>query len=123
MDRGYFNYIIKDLPKNSVKRACYIVREYLRYSTTKKINQDEVLKNEEDCCVTLEEFLEASQILLSYSYENSKDTDEIEFSSCENDCQYNNGCNGFCEGEFSLTSYPNPKKLKLCKYYLDSQNN
>lgn len=117
MDRDFLNYIIKDMPKNSVKRACYIVREYLRYSEIVKIGQDKALTSSEGCAVTLEEYLEASKVLLAYSYENSQKTTEVELFSCENDCSHNHGCFDFCNGEFSLSS---DKKLKLCKYYSDS---
>lgn len=118
MDRKFLDYIINDMPKNSVKRACYIVREYLRYSEK---GQDEVLKSSPGCAVTLEEYLEATKVLLSYSYQNSEEKTEIELFSCENDCSYNNGCNGFCKGEFSLSNN-SKKQLKLCKYYSDSMN-
>lgn len=120
MNKEYLKFIIKDMPKNSVKRACYIVREYLRYAEQIKIGQDKVLKIEEGCAVTLEDFVEATQILLSYSYENSQKTTEVELFTCNNDCSHNNGCIGFCSGEFSIVS--SDKKLKLCKYYSDSQN-
>jgi hypothetical protein len=118
MDRETLNYIIDDMPKNSVKRACYVVREYLRYSNEIKIDQEEVLQCEEGCAVTLKEYLEASKILLAYSFENSKKETNIELFNCENDCSHNNGCTGFCMGEFSVSK---EKNLNLCKYYSDSK--
>ncbi len=121
MEKGYFNFITKDMEKNSVKRACYIVREYLRYSKKIRTEDDsEALTIEEGCAVTLDEFLEASNILLAYSFKNSQDTTIQEFFYCENDCSHNNGYNGFCKGEFSLSNKSN-RELKLCEYYSDSQ--
>ena len=118
MDKDYFNFIIKDMPKNSVKRACYIVREYLKYSKKVEVNDDIVLKSNEKCAVTLEEYLEAVRILLAYSYENSDALTEVELHHCECDCgqiKYNN----FCKGEFSVVDEDTDKtkNLKLCKYY------
>lgn len=120
MNREQFNNIIKDMPKNSVKRACYIVREYLRYSQIKMIEQDKVLKCDEGCAVTLEEYLEASRILLAYSYKNSDNKTEIELFQCINDCNNNNGCSGFCKGEFELSS--EVKTLNFCRNYSDPYN-
>lgn len=119
MEKEYLNFIVKDMPKNNVRRACYIVREYLRYSEQTKIGQDEVLKSGKGCAVTLEEYLDAMRVLLAYSYESSQKTTEVELFCCESDCSHNNGCGGFCDGEFSINS--SNKKLKLCKYYSDSQ--
>lgn len=117
MQREYLEFIIKDLPENSVKRACYIVREYLRYSKIAKINQDCVLKSSEGCAVTLEEYIEASKILLANSFENTDDDTCIEQFYCESDCSYNNGYGGFCKGEFCLSD----SAKTLCKHYADSQ--
>lgn len=118
MERDFLDYIIKDMSKNNVKRACYIVREYLRYS---EVGTNNTLTCKEGCAVSLQEYLEAVKVLLSYSYENSDKTTEVELFCCESDCSRNNGCGGFCNGEFSLSKSSNEKQLKLCKYYSDSQ--
>lgn len=117
MQREYLEFIIKDLPENSVKRACYIVREYLRYSEIAKMNEDSVLKSKKGCAVTLEEYIEASKILLANSYENANDDTFVEQFYCESDCSHNNGCMGFCRGEFSISK----SSKTLCKHYADSQ--
>jgi len=120
MERRYFDFITKDMPENSVKRACYVVREYLRCSRVTGNGESKVLIcNEDICAVTLEEYLEASKILLAYSYENSDEKTIQELFSCESDCCRNNGLSGFCEGEFSLSS---SKTKKICKKYADSYN-
>ena len=118
MEREFFEFVIKNMPKNSVKRACYIVREYSRYS---KIETDSILTCEEGCAVSLHEYLEAVKVLLAYSYENSDMLTEVEQFACESDCSHNNGCVGFCNGEFSISKKSHDKTLKLCKYYSDSQ--
>lgn len=117
MDRNEFNFIIKDMPENSVRRACFIVREYLRYSQKEKVGQEEILKSSQGCAVTLEEYYQATKILLAYSYENSEKNTIQELFKCESDCSHNHGCGDFCQGEFSLSN----QSKKLCKYYSDSQ--
>ena len=111
MERGYLDYITKDMSKTNVRRACYIVREYLKYSND----------NKDKCAVSSQEYLEAVNILLAYSYENSDSMTEVELFVCESDCSHNNGFGGFCNGEFSLSKNSNDKTLKLCKHYSDSQ--
>lgn len=117
MNRELLNFYTKDLSENSVKKATYIVREYLRYSKVISEGNVNTLGSEEGCAVSLDEFLHAVKILLAHSHNTCDKTTEVEFFRCENDCRYNNGCNAFCDGEYSLGT---EKKLQLCKHYSDS---
>ena len=110
MNKSEFEYATHGIPKNSVKRACYIVREYMR---------NEKLGIENYCAVTKEEYDEAVSILLTFSYLNSENDTFVEQFKCEGDCTKNNGFCGFCQGEFQLG---NKKEKKLCKYYSDPSN-
>lgn len=102
MDRRDFDFCVKDYPLNSVKRACYIVREYIR--------------NKESGAVSKEEYDKALRILLAYSYTTSDEKTTVETWSCDSDCSKNTGF-GFCDGEFQLE----PKKPR-CKHFSDSWN-
>ena len=105
MNRTDFNLITKDLPLNSVKRACYIVREYIRCK----------VDNNLDCCaVTKQEYNAALNILLAYSFTTSENDTTVEQWTCDSDCNKNNGLCGFCDGEFQINSKTGKQ---LCKYY------
>ena len=107
MNRNEFLYLVKDLPDGGVKKACYIVREYIRH---------EIMKDLSHSAVTKEEYDEAVRILLAHSFKTSDNDTTIEDWYCEFDCNRNNGLEGFCKGEFQSSS----KAKKLCKYYSDS---
>ena len=107
MDRFFFDYIVKDLPIDGVKRACYVVREYRRC---------EMYNILDTCAVSKEEYDVAVNTLLAFSFQNSEDDTLAEQWKCYNDCNRNNGFEGFCKGEFQITN--NPCK-KLCKHYSD----
>ncbi len=110
MDREDLDLIIRNLPKESVKRACYIVREYKRYEKD---------GNFIDCAVTKEEYEEALKIILAYAYTTSDNNTVVELMKCYSDCNRNNGTCGFCDGEFQITK---DQSKKLCKYYSDPFN-
>ncbi len=110
MDREDLDLIIRNLPKESVKRACYIVREYKRY---------EAKGNFDYCAVTKEEYEEALRIILAYAYSTSDNNTLVEQWKCYNDCSRNNGFCGFCEGEFQTSK---DQSKPLCKHYSDSYN-
>ena len=118
MEKEIFALYTKDLPKNSVKRACYVVREFLRY---RKVTQNKETKTLEcevlpGCAVTFEEYEEARNIILSYAYQNATKSDKAELFFCEGDCVQNDyGNDAFCKGEFSI----HPKSLNLCPHYMD----
>lgn len=107
MEKDVFNYIVKDLSKDSVKRACYVVREYRRC---------EMSGNFSNCAVTKEEYEEALNILLAYSFQTSDKVTTAEQWQCDGDCNRNHGFGDFCPGEFQLSKDPSKK---LCKYFLD----
>ncbi len=108
MNINSFNYTIKNFPEGSVKRACYIVKEFIRHERKNDL---------ENCAVSKEEYDEALNILLAYSFQTSTEKTFAEQWLCDGDCERNNGLYGFCPGEFQKSS--NAKKL--CKYYTDSQ--
>ena len=110
MKKELFDLLLKDLPKNSVKRACYIVREYRRC---------EAIGNFNLCAVTKEEYDEALGILLAYSFSNSYNDTVVEMWQCDGDCSRNFGILDFCPGEFQITKDP---EKKLCKFFSDSSN-
>ena len=105
MKRERFEQYIKNMPEGSVKKACFIVKEYL--------------KGEGFSAVDKEEASVALGLLLSYCYENSKYDTFVEEYYCKGDCIFNNSEEfPFCPGEFSLA---NDAKT-LCKYYKNSIN-
>ncbi len=110
MNRNDFDFITSDLPKDSVKKACYVVREYRRCEKS---------GNLDFCAVSKEEFDLALEILLAYSYQTSDKTTLAEQWQCDSDCNRNNGLCGFCQGEFQISK--NPSK-KLCKHFSDPFN-
>lgn len=109
MERRDFDYIVKDFPKDSVKRACYVVREYRRCAKRGYFDS---------CAVSKEEYDSALAILLAYSFQTSSDDTLAEQWQCESDCCRNTGF-GFCRGEFQISKDPSKK---LCRYYLDPGN-
>ena len=109
MKRDYFDFIVKDLPKDSIKRACYVVREYRRCEKS---------GNLDICAVSKEEFDEAVTILLAHSFQTSDNDTLAEQWQCDSDCNRNNGFEGFCPGEFQI----NNSSRKLCKYFSDPFN-
>ncbi len=108
MTKNDLEFYTKDLKENSVRRACYIVREYLRCKDYNFSNPS----------VSEEEFYDALNILLAHSYQTSDEKTVVEQWCCDGDCDRNNGFYGFCPGEFQIDA----KKRTLCKYYLDSIN-
>ena len=110
MNRNEFDTITSDLNKDGVKMACYVVREYIRCERSKKLDF---------CAVSKEEFDNALNVLLAFSYQNSDNNTLVEQCECESDCNRNNGLNGFCSGEFQLKQ--NTNKV-LCKHYSDPRN-
>lgn len=119
MDKEIFAWYTKDLPRNSVKRACYVVREFLRYTKVTQNQETGTLECEvlPGCAVTFEEYEEARNVILSYAYQNATKLDKVELFVCDDDCIQNDyGNDAFCKGEFSLHS----KSLNLCPYYMDS---
>ena len=118
MEKEIFAWYTKDLPRNSVKRACFVVREFLRYSKVTQNKETGTLECEilPRCAVTFEEYEEARNVILSYAYQNSTKLDKVELFVCESDCVHNDyGYDAFCNGEFSLHS----KSLNLCPHYMD----
>ena len=111
MKRDSFDFIVNDLPKDSVRRACYVVREYERCKKS---------GNLDICAVSEEEFDLAVSILLAYSFQTSDKNTLVEKWQCDSDCNRNNGFYGFCPGEFQISKDPS---LKLCKYYSNPFNN
>ena len=108
MNKDDFEILTKDLKENSVRKACYVAREYLR---CKKYNVPSSFIKEE-------EFYNALNILLAHSYQTSDDKTIVEFWHCESDCDRNNSLFGFCPGEFQIDE----QKRTLCKYYIDPAN-
>ncbi len=104
MTKELFYLLTEKLELNSVKKACFIVREFLRES--QDIN----------CAVSFEEYLEAIKIILAYSYQTSDEFTTVDLYYCPGNC-VDNGKYGFCEGEFSR----NDNSLKLCPYYIKEQ--
>ena len=79
------------MTKDGVKRACYIVKEYLRY-----VNNGYM----DDCAVTYEEYELALKRILAFAF-NKSDYDTVEYlGKCEVDCKYTDKL--FCDGEFSV---------------------
>ena len=118
MEKEIFAWYTKDLPKNSVKRACYVVREFLRYRKVTQNKETGKLECEvlPGCAVTFEEYEKARNIILSYAYQNSNRTDTVELFACDENCVQNDyGNDAFCKGEFSL----HKKSLNLCPHYMD----
>ena len=118
MEKEIFAWYTKDLPRNSVKRACFVVREFLRYSKVTQNKETGTLECEilPGCAVTFEEYEEARNVILSYAYQNSTKLDKVELFVCDGDCIQNDyGNDAFCKGEFSLHS----KSLNLCPHYMD----
>ena len=107
MEKDFFDFIIKKYSKNSVKKACFIIREYIR---CKKYN------DLENCAVTEKEFSEALTIVLAHSYNTSDANTEAKTWHCDGDCNRNNGMYAFCPGEFQLDKNSDT----LCEYYSDS---
>ena len=108
IDKNYYEYLTKDFPENSVRKACYDVREFMRsqkYGTM-------------DNAVTEEEFYKSLDILLAYSYEQSNDETVVEQYYCDSECERNNGIYGFCPGEFQINS----KSRVLCRHFMDSSD-
>jgi len=110
MEKELFDFIVNDLAKDSVKRACYVVREYRR---------NEKLGNLDNCAVTKNEYEDAINILLAYSFQTSDKDTLVEQWQCDSDCNRNNGLWDFCPGEFQIC---NDSTKKLCKYYSDPFN-
>ncbi len=110
MERDFFDFIVKDLPKDGVKRACYVVREYRRCEKSGNLDM---------CAVSKEEFDSALAILLAYSYQTSDKDTLVEQWQCDSDCNRNNGLGDFCPGEFQISKDP---CKKLCKHFSDSFN-
>lgn len=108
MNRCEFDAITSNLSEGSVKRACYVVREYRRCEKSGNLDM---------CAVSKEEFDSALDIVLAYSYQTSDKDTFAEQWQCESDCCSNN--RGFCKGEFQID---NARSKKLCKYYLDPDN-
>lgn len=104
MDKGWFDFIVKEYPKNSVKKACYVVREYMR---CKRYN------DLENCAVTEKEFLESLNILLAFGYTNSDKDTIAKRWTCDSDCNRNNGMYAFCPGEFQIDR----NSESFCEYY------
>ena len=107
MERDFFDFIVKDLPKDSVKRACYVVREYRRCEINNCMSY---------CAVSKEEYNYALSILLAYAYTTCKDKTVPELWKCDGDCNRNNGIGDFCPGEFQVS---NESGKKMCKYFSD----
>lgn len=108
MNRCDFDAITSNLAEGSVKKACYVVREYRRCEKSGNLDM---------CAVSKEEFDSALAILLAFSYQTSAKDTLAEQWQCDSDCRSNN-C-GFCKGEFQID---NARSRKLCKYYLDPDN-
>ena len=102
MTKEEFEYFISQF--GEVKKACYIVREYLRCE----------IQNIESV-ISKDEYIEAVRILLAYTYANCNDFSTINRWYCENDCTHNDGLYPYCPGEFQLDR----DSKKLCKYYSD----
>ena len=104
MDREKFNYITEDmssLEDGGIKKACYIIREW---------------KNSRDCpdscAVTQEEYEEAINILVAFSYPKCDNKTTVEMINCVNGCDTSKY---ICAGEFRLSLKPK----KPCPYYID----
>ena len=97
--------ITKDLPIDSVKKACYIVREYTRCEKSGNLEYSAVTKKEYDI---------ALGIILAFAFTNSKDDTTVEQWLCDSDCNRNDGLCGFCKGEFQIN---NKTGKQMCKYY------
>ncbi len=100
MERKKFEKVVKNIPEGSVKKACYVLKEYFTA--------------EEKSAVTKEEANKALHIILSYAYETSKFDTFAEKYYCKGDCIFDNKEEfSFCPGEFSLDD----EATILCKYY------
>lgn len=110
MDKQEFDLIVSRFPIGSVKRACYIIKEYVRCEKLGKL---------ESCAVTKKEFDDALKIVVAFSYKESNDDTMPEQWMCDSDCLRNNGADGFCPGEFQIE---NKKTKRMCKHYWDSSN-
>lgn len=108
MNKLEFDAITEKLPKKSVKRACYVVREYIRCEKSGDFDF---------CAVSKDEYDAAIRILLAFSYQTSDENTLVEQWQCVSDCDRNNGLRGFCQGEFQISKDGNKK---LCRYYSSS---
>ena len=99
-----FNIDTRCFDDDSVIKACYIVREYIR------------CEGNEECAVTKEQYDEAVTRLLTFSYLHCEmDTKVPQYSVCHEDCIYRR--DRFCLGEFQLNTHF--KEKVLCKHYIN----
>lgn len=93
--------------KGGTKEACVKVREFLHYA----INSDGRIKQSDLSCVSLDEFIEATKILMAYA---SLQEDEIPKTwCCDVDCKRTTEI--FCPGECNI----NKKSGELCPFFID----
>lgn len=102
MNKEDFYFSISKLPLNSVKRACFIVREYIRCNKTNI-----------ECAVTKDEFKESLDIILAHSYQTSDKRTSIEQWHCNQECELYDDL-AFCPGEFQIKE----NEKKLCRYFI-----
>ena len=110
MNKSDFERVTIGLPKDSIRLACYIVREYRRCESG---------NNLELCAVTKEQYDMAVNMLLAFAYQNSDEKTVVEQYYCESDCCKNNGLSGFCDGEFEITK---DTKKRVCRRYWNPSN-
>jgi len=116
MDKWFFDYTLEN-QDNYVKKTCFIVREYLR-NCEFGCEGHNIFPFDDDCAITAKEFLKATKMLLATTWHDIDNITPPETWYCENDCDRNNGLDGFCQGEFQSDA----ESKQLCKYYLDSFN-
>ena len=103
-----------EIKEGSVREACVVVREFLKNTELRKrkIQSRAMYDVNSDSAVSMEEFLEASKVLLNYSFSNSDKNTMPEYTYCQDDCRMKD-CFGFCKGEFTESK----DSKQLCKYY------
>lgn len=121
MERKMFDFSVGEIKciKGGIKEACVIVREYLQNS---KVSGESI--SSPNSAVTTEEFIQATNILMAYAWQNRKNDCIPEFWYCIDDCSNIDKCI-FCPGEYQIASKDEKGKSlsKIpCPHYKDSGN-
>ena len=119
-DEFEFAKELLEIKEGSVREACIIVQEFLKNANLRKrkIQHRTMYDVTPSSAVSMEEFLKASKVLLSYSFSNCDKDTMPEYTYCKDDCRMK-GCFGFCKGEFTESE----DSKQLCKYYTGPKGN
>ena len=105
MKREDFDYFTNEYNNlNTVKKACFVVKEYQRCETGRVMDKS---------AVTYDEYQEALKKVLAYAFLKSNKEEIIETWKCNKECVRYRGVESFCPGEFQIDDNSN----NLCKWY------